>query len=143
MITWFGFIISLIVILTVARKNLPLALFCGAIVLGLFTLPLISILQQILYTFTDLSIIFLALAMGIIPMIGGTMKESGQMDDLVNNLRIGKKGIMALSPAIMGLLPMPGGALLSAPIIEKAGAGVANDLKVAKQRMATFGGQHE
>lgn len=131
MITWFGFIISLIVILTVARKNLPLALFCGAIVLGLFTLPLISILQQILYTFTDLSIIFLALAMGIIPMIGGTMKESGQMDDLVNNLRIGKKGIMALSPAIMGLLPMPGGALLSAPIIEKAGEGVANDLKVA------------
>jgi integral membrane protein (TIGR00529 family) len=59
------------------------------------------------------------------------MKQSGQMDDLVNNLRIGRKGLMALSPAIMGLLPMPGGALLSAPILEKGGTGVADDLKTA------------
>jgi integral membrane protein (TIGR00529 family) len=130
MITWLGFIISLVVILIVARKNLPLALFSGAIILGIFTLPLISIFDKIIFTLTDLSVIFLALAMGIIPMIGGSMKESGQMDDLVNNLRIGKKGMMSLSPAIMGLLPMPGGALLSAPIIERAGEGVANDLKV-------------
>jgi integral membrane protein (TIGR00529 family) len=69
--------------------------------------------------------------MGVIPMIGGTMKQSGQMDDLVNNMRIGRKGLMAASPAIMGLLPMPGGALLSAPILEKGGEGVADDLKVA------------
>ncbi len=131
MISWVGFIVSLVVILAVARKNLPLALFCGAIILGLFTLPVITILEKILFTLTDLSIIFLALAMGVIPMIGGAMKQSGQMDDLVNNLRIGRKGLMAISPAIMGLLPMPGGALLSAPILEKGGEGVPNDLKVA------------
>ncbi len=131
MLSWLGFIISLIVILVVARRSLPLALFCGALVLGFFTLPLISIIDNILYTLTDLSIILLALAMGVIPMIGGTMKQSGQMDDLVNNLRIGRKGLMAASPAIMGLLPMPGGALLSAPILEKGGEGVADDLKVA------------
>jgi integral membrane protein (TIGR00529 family) len=130
MLSWIGFIISLIVILIVARKNLPLALFCGAVILGLFTLPLVSILENIIYTLTDPSIILLALAMGVIPMIGGAMKQSGQMDDLVNNLRIGRKGLMALSPAIMGLLPMPGGALLSAPILEKGGEGVADDLKV-------------
>ena len=129
MLSWIGFIISLIVILIVARKNLPLALLCGAIILGLFTLPLVSILDEIIHTFTDLSIILLALAMGVIPMIGGAMRQSGQMDDLVNNLRIGRKGLMALSPAIMGLLPMPGGALLSAPILEKGGEGVADDLK--------------
>jgi integral membrane protein (TIGR00529 family) len=131
MISWIGFVISLSVILLIARKNLPLALFCGAIVLGIFTLPIITILERVLYTVTDLSIIFLGLAMGVIPMIGGVMKESGQMDDLVNNMRIGKKGLMALSPAIMGLLPMPGGALLSAPILEKGGVGVSDDLKVA------------
>ena len=126
-----GFVISLIVILIIARKNLPLALFCGALILGLFTLPLVSVLQNIVSTFTDLSIIFLALAMGVIPMIGGAMNASGQMDDLVNNMRIGRRGLLALSPAIMGLLPMPGGALLSAPILEKGGKGVADDLKVA------------
>ncbi len=131
MLSWFGFVISIAVILIVARKNLPLALFCGAIVLGIFTLPVLTIVDRIIFTLTDISIILLALAMGVIPMIGGTMKQSGQMDDLVNNMRIGRKGIMALSPAIMGLLPMPGGALLSAPILEKAGKGVPNDLKVA------------
>jgi integral membrane protein (TIGR00529 family) len=131
MINWLGFIISLVVILIVARRNLPLALFCGAIILGIFTLPIITIFDKIIFTLTDFSVIFLACAMGVIPMIGGSMKESGQMDDLVNNLRIGKKGMMSLSPAIMGLLPMPGGALLSAPIIERAGGGIANDLKVA------------
>lgn len=131
MLSWVGFIISLIVILSVARKNLPAALFLGAVILGLFTLPLISILGKIVNTLTDLSIVFLALAMGVIPMLGGSMKQSGQMDDLVNNLRIGRKGLMSLSPAIMGLLPMPGGALLSAPILEKGGEGVPDDLKVA------------
>ena len=131
MITWLGFIVSLIVILIVARKSLPLALFCGAIILGISTLPLSIILDRLIFTITDLSIIFLSLAMGVIPMIGGTMKQSGQMDDLVNNLRIGRKGLMAFSPALMGLLPMPGGALLSAPILEKGGEGVPNDLKVA------------
>ncbi len=131
MVLWFGFIISLVVILIVARRSLPLALFCGAIVLGLFTIPPLTIFEQIITTLSDLSIIILAIAMGVIPMIGGTMKHSGQMDDLVNNLRIGKKGLMALSPALMGLLPMPGGALLSAPILEKGGEGVSADLKVA------------
>jgi integral membrane protein (TIGR00529 family) len=131
MISWIGFIISLVIIIGVARKNLPLAIFCGALVLGLFTLPVLTILEKIIFTLSDLSIVFLALAMGVIPMIGGAMKQSGQMDDLVNNLRIGRKGLMALSPAIMGLLPMPGGALLSAPILEKGGEGVPDDLKVA------------
>ena len=131
MVTWVGLIASLAVILLVARRNLPLALICGAIILGVFTLPVLEILHVITSTLSDISVLLLALAMGVIPMIGGTMKESGQMDDLVNNLRIGKKGLMAFSPAIMGLLPMPGGALLSAPILEKGGTGVADDLKVA------------
>ena len=131
MLTWLGFAISLATILLVARRNLPLALFCGAVILGLFTIPVVEVIEIIVNTLTDVSVLLLGLAMGVIPMIGGTMKASGQMDDLVNNLRIGKKGLMALSPAMMGLLPMPGGALLSAPILEKGGIGVADDLKVA------------
>jgi integral membrane protein (TIGR00529 family) len=131
MFVWLGLITSLTAILLVARRNLPLALICGAIILGIFTLPILETLRMIAVTLSDYSVLLLAIAMGVIPMIGGSMKESGQMDDLVNNLRIGKKGLMAFSPAIMGLLPMPGGALLSAPILEKGGVGVADDLKVA------------
>jgi integral membrane protein (TIGR00529 family) len=131
MFSWIGFILSLLIVLFVARKNLPLALISGAIVLGLFTLQPLTVLEKIGVTLIDPSILLLALAMGIIPMMGGIMKANGQMDDLVNNMRIGRRGLMALTPAIMGLLPMPGGALLSAPVLEKGGKGVPADLKVA------------
>ena len=84
MISWLGFTLSLIVILIIARKHLPLALFCGALILGIFTLRPLILGTIVINTFKDVSVILLALAMGVIPMIGGTMKESGQMDDLVN-----------------------------------------------------------
>jgi len=44
-------------------------------------------------------------------------------------MRIGKKPFLMLSPALVGLLPMPGGALLSAPIVDKAGMGIPKEKK--------------
>ncbi len=129
--TWIGFLVSLASILIISRKNLALGLTCGAVILGLFVLPVAEVWNQIILTISDLSIVFLALAMGIIPLIGGTMKDSGQVESLVQNIRIGKRALLALSPALMGLLPMPGGALLSAPLVERGGEGVPNDLKAA------------
>jgi len=129
LLTWLGFLVSLAGILLISQKNLALALIIGAIILGLFTLPLGVILDRIVYTITESSIILLALAMGVIPIIGGTMKESGQIDSLVSNVRIKRRYLLPFSAALMGLLPMPGGALLSAPILEKGGEGVSNDLK--------------
>jgi integral membrane protein (TIGR00529 family) len=126
-----GFILAFIVIVIIGQKNLPLALFCGSIILGFCTIPLNNIFTIFIHTISDLSVVLLAFVVFFIPMIGGIMKQSGQMDNIVQNLRIGKRGIMAASPAIMGLLPMPGGALFSAPIMEKSGEGVNDDLKVA------------
>ncbi len=131
LLTWAGFFLSLLTLLIVSRRSLPLALFAGGIILGLFTLPPGEVGGKILKTLSDPSIDLLALAMGVIPLIGGVMKESGEIDDLVNNLRIGKRALLALSPALMGLLPMPGGALLSAPIEEKGGRDVEGKIKVA------------
>ncbi|MEO0095525.1 MAG: DUF401 family protein [candidate division WOR-3 bacterium] len=126
-----GFILAFIFIVIIGQKNLPLALFCGTVILGLFTIPLINIVKIFINTVSDIPVILLAFVVFFIPMIGGLMRETGQMDNIVKNLRIGKKGIMAVAPAIMGLLPMPGGALFSAPIMEKSGEGVNDDLKVA------------
>ena len=39
--------------------------------------------------------------------------------------------MLAFSPALMGLLPMPGGALLSAPIMERSGHGVSDQVVAA------------
>ncbi len=125
---WLGFAASLAAILVISKRNLAVGITSGAIVLGLVTLPPGRLIDCILETITDLSIIILALAMGIVPMLGGTMKESRQVDSLVDNLRISRRYLLPVSAALMGLLPMPGGALLSAPILEKAGDGVPHDL---------------
>jgi len=128
---WLAFFISLGVILVLSKKNLALALISGSLILGFLTLTPKVMLDRIVFTISDSNIILLTLAMGIIPMIGGTMKESGQIDSLVENLRIKRKYLLAVSAALMGLLPMPGGALLSAPILEKGGRGVPGDLVAA------------
>lgn len=125
---WLGFAVSLAAILIISKKNLALALSVGAITLGFFTLPLATVIEQVVYTITNPSILILSLAVGVIPIIGGTMKENGQIDALVSNLRLRRRYLLALSPALMGLLPIPGGALLSAPILEKGGQGVPPDL---------------
>lgn len=101
-------------------------MFVGAFILGIFTIPnhLPSIFLQ---TMTDPSTILLALTVGMIPIIGSVLKTSGHMDNLIRNMRVGKRTFLMLSPALIGLLPMPGGALLSAPLMEKGGEGLSND----------------
>lgn len=128
---WLGFALSLGVLLFLSRKNLALGMFAAALVLAAFTLSLGGIGHALYLTFADPSILLLALVVGIIPLIGGTLEESGQMDNLVQNMRIGRKSFLALSPALLGMLPMPGGALLSAPLVEKGGGGVSGEIKAA------------
>ncbi len=130
-LTWLGFFVSIAVLLLVSRKNLALSLFAASITLGIFTVSPYNIGIKIWETLTDSSVILLAFAMGIIPLIGGALEISGKMDDLVNNLRIGKKKFLMFSPALIGMLPMPGGALLSAPLVEKGGIGVNPENKAA------------
>jgi len=49
------------------------------------------------------------------------MAEAGVMNDLVDAVRgrIGSRHAMAALPALIGFLPMPGGAIFSAPLVEK------------------------
>jgi len=130
-IHWLGLFMSLGVLLIIARKSLPLAFVASGVTLGIFTLSPIGIWVGIWETATDPSVLLLAAAMGVIPMIGGVMEESGQMDRLVNNLRIGKRAFLVLSPGLVGMLPVPGGALLSSPLVERVGAGIEGKTKAA------------
>ncbi len=120
-IAWIGFFLAIGVLLYGARHHLTLALLTGAIILGIFTLSPYELLEQIYITSTDPNIILLILALGIIPIIGGILQESGKLDDIINNLRVGKRLFLGSTPALLGLLPIPGGALFSAPLIDKAG----------------------
>jgi len=131
MLVWIGFALSIILLLVVARRDLALGMAVATLVLAFFTLPMHAFGQALLTTISDPSVLLLALIVGLIPMIGGTMEASGAMERLVSNLRIGVRPFLAFAPAFLGLLPMPGGALLSAPLIERGAGHTPADVKAA------------
>jgi len=118
---WVSFLVSLIIMMLIARKNLWLGLLSGALLLGLTNLPISEVLNVITTTITDTSILLLAISVGLIPIIGTLLEESGLINEFINSIRIRSKVFISLAPAFLGMLTMPGGALLSAPIISKAG----------------------
>ena len=126
-----GLGISFAVLIYVAQKNLYLAMFAAATIMGLITLPFKEFIHQVYLTFSDPSIVSLSSLVFLIAMIGGILEESGGMADLVKNMRIGKKPFLAASPALLGMLPMPGGALLSAPMVDRSGKELEGSTKAA------------
>jgi len=131
MLTWIGFSLSIVVLLILSRHQLALGMAAAAVVLAAFTLGFPDMGRALLDTFGDPSVLLLTFVVGLIPLIGGVLEASGEMDRLVENLRIGRKPFLAAAPALLGMLPMPGGALLSAPLVERGAGELPGDLKTA------------
>jgi len=130
-IIWVTFLASLAVMMILSRWTLWGGILVAGLIIGVVNLSLTRMGQVTWDTIKDPSIMYLALAVGLIPLIGGVMDRTGQMTDIVNNLRIPKGPFMGFSSGFMGLLPVPGGALLSAPLLEKAGPDVSPARKSA------------
>jgi integral membrane protein (TIGR00529 family) len=128
---WSGFVLSIVYVMYISRRSVWIGLSLGALVLGVTCMNMTDLPGVVWDTFTDTSILFLALAVALIPVLGGALEEGGLMDDLVKNLRIGKKAFLVFSPGLLALLPIPGGALLSAPLVDKSGEGVSPRRKAA------------
>ncbi len=131
MLVWLGFALSIVLLLAVSRRNLALGMAIASVVLAAFTLTPAAFGDALWRTISDPSVLLLALVVGLIPLIGGAMETSGQMERLVANLRIGVRPFLAFAPALLGMLPMPGGALLSAPLVERGAGHTAADVKAA------------
>lgn len=128
MLVWGGFILAMVLLMVIARRSLWIAMVYAAFILGFLTVASSHDFRDaVVATLVDPSVIFLALAVGMIPMLGGAMERSGLLDDLVENLRINTKAFLSVSAALVGMMPMPGGALLSAPILKKGGPTVHKD----------------
>ncbi len=128
---WMGFLLSVALLILVSRRDLALGMAVAAGVLALFTHTWSSFGHALWTTVASPSVLLLSLVVGAIPLIGGVMQASGEMDRLVDNLRMGIRPFLALSPALLGMLPMPGGALLSAPLVERGAGGAPPDIKAA------------
>ncbi len=131
MTLWIGVSLALVVLIVVSRYNLPIGMGSAALVLGAFTLSPAGIGTALWRTFGNPSVLLLAFVVGVIPLIGGVLEESGGIDRLVANLRIGVRPFLGFAPALLGMLPMPGGALLSAPLVERGAPDVPSDVKAA------------
>lgn len=131
-----GVIIAFIVIIVLIRKkfNFGLSLILGSLIVGVFSLWEIdpidipkAIIEASFYSFkTDQIVtqtIELALLMTLIFILAKLMQETGAITKLIDSLRtfFSKGGTLGVIPAVYGLMPVPGGALFSAPMINEEG----------------------
>lgn len=113
---WLSFIIIIAIVMALSKYELGIILILGAI--GFALLAGVNILQSLINVLTDPSILALMVVMILIPILGGIMEESGLMMEMTQKMRISKKSSLMMIPALFGLLPVPGGALMSAPIVQ-------------------------
>jgi len=115
-------IFTMILIMSRLRLSLSICLLIGSLVLGLWmNLGPIKLVHSALFSLTRLQTISLFLIVGFILILSRLMKESGHLDRIVESFgKLSKDDRTAslVMPALIGLLPMPGGALFSAPMVE-------------------------
>ncbi|MGM0402269.1 MAG: DUF401 family protein [Thermodesulfobacteriota bacterium] len=106
------------------RLKLSTSLFAGAVMLGVWTgmgpYPLAKSLASNLAGFDTVNLV---VVVGLILVISRLLKDSGQLDRIVSRfgaLSRDPRMVGAAMPALIGLLPMPGGALFSAPMVDTA-----------------------
>jgi hypothetical protein len=115
-------VFGLILLLNRLRLTLSLCLFLGSLVLSFWMkMGPGAVLQSAIHSLTQLQTISLFLIVGSILVISRLMKESRHMDRIVEGfarLSGNERTAGLVLPALIGLLPMPGGALFSAPMVE-------------------------
>lgn len=118
-------LIAFLVALIRLRLNLALALIIDSIFAGiLFRMNLLALLKVFPLTLSQtttlefLGIIYLVLLLGeILQATGSLTRVIHSLEKLFKDYRVS----IAVIPALIGLLPMPAGAMLSAPLVKECG----------------------
>jgi integral membrane protein (TIGR00529 family) len=121
-------LVSLVGILVFQKltKSLGLALVMGSLIIALWTGHSFTSMGDIVFDrLVSLDTLFLAFVVAGVIWLSSLMSEAGMMKDLVASLksRLSRKNLLAVLPAVVGLLPMPAGALFSAPLLDDADGG--------------------
>jgi len=121
-------VFAVIIILARKKVNLGTVMVTAAVVLGLlFELSLGELLAVVRSSITAPSTLNLAAALVLVMFLERIMRQQLIMQRLVNSLKslVGdSRAVMAMLPALVGLLPSPGGALFSAPMVEEVSQGM-------------------
>jgi len=120
---------SLIIVLVRIKWPLGYGMLLGATTLALLQGQGPSGLAQIGYlTLSDRVTLELVAILTLITAFSAVLRESGTLDRLTSSLKQlahSTRLIAAGFPALIGLLPMPGGALFSAPMVDSAFEGIS------------------
>lgn len=103
------------------RKEFSLAIIIGAMLMAI-SIPK-KIPDILLKTATDYKVISLIAIVVMIKMLAVILQETELLQGLIDLMqkKLSYKGMLIAIPSILGLLPVPGGALLSAPLIDVHG----------------------
>jgi hypothetical protein len=116
-----------ILVLICIRKKLSLgnAFILGAIFLSvLFGLKPLAMLKSMVASIIDPKTLSIAGIVSLILILSNSMEMAGQMQRLLDSFRglvSSPRLNLAILPALIGLLPMPGGAAFSAPMVKELG----------------------
>lgn len=114
---WLSFIIIIGIVIILSKYELGVTLSLGA--LGFAFLAGTNIVQALINVVTNPTVLLLMIIVTLISILGGIMEESGLMIEMIQKMRISRKASLMVIPALFGLLPVAGGALMSAPIVEQ------------------------
>ena len=128
---------GLILALNRLRVHLSLCLFVGAVAVAFWMgQSPIQVTHSLLASLSSVETLQLVAIICLILIVSQLMKASGQLDRIVSSFVAvvqDASTVTVVMPALIGLLPMPGGALFSAPMVETAVAGcsLSQDRKTA------------
>lgn len=107
------------------RVSIGVALVCAGLIMGLLSMELADVIGVhgiLAQTTVDPVTVSLVLVTFEIMVLSVLYKETRALESLSTSFRgllKNPKFIVMMLPAIVGLLPVPGGALMSAPLVEK------------------------
>jgi hypothetical protein len=129
---------AVILILTRLRCPLAVSILAGAILFDvLFGCGAVEVLRRSLAGAAQPQSIGLLCVVVTMLVLSETMRRAGQLDRIVALAKsfLRRPAVtMAALPALIGLMPMPGGAHLSAPMVESA----AGDTEVSPDRLSAI-----
>lgn len=114
------------IVLLLSRKwDLGSVLLLASIAVStLFAYPLLSVARDVWLTAVDLLTLQLVLAVVLIMTLSELLRQTGGLEAMVKGLQAlipNGRIVIAALPALVGLLPMVGGAMFSAPLVDAVG----------------------
>ncbi len=115
--------IVILLLLIIFKKDLTISIVSVAFLIGVLNgLSILKIFEIFLHTAIELPTFILISIVVLVLIFGEILKRKNSISSLVKSLKhILKNPLLVgmVAPAFIGLLPMPGGALVSAPILEE------------------------